>query len=297
LGITLPFAFYTTATSALSLLTGPVGWLLAGFTMLVTWHFSERKLSRSLFAGLVTTAAGKLPTPSTFVPPSTPLSEADIDRVAETAKAMATTAIAAEAASEASRREVARIPDQFTRAEGAKAKAQQTISGASKKLSSSSLGMDEIRRLEAERKAAEELAYTEMRRAEEYQRQVATVSAERDRLEREASRKRAAQTSFEDGEAKRILDFWSIHFPRISFDRQPVRWVVHKRHKERLSLERKLIELNQSEDPAALSLGKMRASGEHHLRFKLEHVECRMYYKVSDQRIQIVELGTNQETH
>jgi hypothetical protein len=220
--------------------------------MLVTWHFSERKLSRSLFAGLITTAAGKLPTPSTFVPPSSPLSEADIDRVAETAKATAMTAIAAEAAAETSRRDLARITEQFTKAEGAKAKAQQTISGASKRLSSSSLGMDEIRRLEAERKAAEEFAYTEMRRAEEYQRQVAAVSADRDRLEREASRKRAAQTSFEDGEAKRILDFWLIHFPRISFDRQPVRWVVHKRHKERLSLERKLMELNQS---AALSLG------------------------------------------
>jgi hypothetical protein len=119
LGITLPFAFYTTATSALSLLTGPVGWLLAGFTMLVTWHYSERKLSRSLFAGLITTAAGKLQIPSMFVPPSSPLDEADIDRVAETAKAMAMTAIAAEAATQASRRDLARITEQFTRAEGA----------------------------------------------------------------------------------------------------------------------------------------------------------------------------------
>jgi hypothetical protein len=297
LGITLPFAFYTTATSALSLLTGPVGWLLAGLTMLVTWHFSERKLSRSLFAGLVTTAADKLPTPSAFVPPSSPLNGADTDKTAEAANSMAKTATAAEAATEASRRELARITVQFTKTERAKAKAQQTITGTSNRLSSPSLGSDEIRRLEAERRAAEELAYTEMRRAEAYKTQIATLSAERDRLEREAFKKRAFQTSFEDGEAKRILDFWLVHFPRIAFDRQPVRWVVHKRHKERLSLERKLMELNQSDDPAALSLGKMRASGEHHLRFKLEQVECRMYYSVRGQQIQIVELGTNQETH
>ena len=297
LGITLPFAFYTPATSALSLLTSPVGWLLAGLTMLVTWHFSERKLSRSLFAGLVTTAANNLPTPSAFVPPSSSLNGADTNKTAETANSMARTATAAETAIETSRRELARITEQFTKAERAKAKAQQTIKGTSSRLSLPSLGSDEIRRLEAERRAAEELAYTEMRRAEDYKTQVTALTAERDVLECEAFRKRALQTSFEDGEAKRILDFWSIHFPRIIFDRQPVRWIVHKRHKERLSLERKLMELNQSDDPAALSLGKMRTSGEHPLRFKLEQVECRMYYRLRGQKIEIVELGTNQETH
>jgi hypothetical protein len=297
LGITLPFALYTTATSVLSSLTGPVGWLLGGAAIFVTWRFSERKLSRSLFAGLITAAAENLPTPSTFVVPSSPLSGADIDRAAETAKAMAMTAVAGEATTETSRRDLARITEQFKRAEVAKAKAQQTISETSKRLSSSSVGLDEVRRLEAELKE-KELARLEMtRRAEEYQRKFVVASAELNRLEREASQKKGAQTSFEDGEAKRILDFWSIHFPRISFDRQPIRWVVHKRHKDRLSLERKLIELNQSEDPAALSLGKMRTSGEHHLRFKLVQVECRMFYRVSGLRIQIVELGTNQETH
>ncbi len=65
----------------------------------------------------------------------------------------------------------------------------------------------------------------------------------------------------------------------------------------RLSLEKKLIELSQSDDPAALSLGKMRATGEHHLRFRLEQVECRMYYQIRGQTIHITECGTNQETH
>jgi hypothetical protein len=297
LGITLPFAVYTTATSALSLLAGPVGWLIAGATMLITWRHSETKLSRSLFAGLVTSAADILPSPSTFVPPSSPLDPHHTDNTAEAAESLEKKTALAESAMEASRKQLARVNEQLARAERANANAQREIESTQSRLNASSLGSDEVARLKAERKAAEELAYAELSRAEQYKREIALLTSERDRLEREAAQQRERRTSFEDGEAKRLLDFWAIHFPRIIFERQPVRWVVRKRHKERLSLERKLIELSQSDDPAALSLGKMRTPGEHHLRFKLDQVECRMYYRVKGTNIQIIEFGTNQETH
>jgi hypothetical protein len=297
LGITLPFAVYTTATSALSLLTGPVGWLIAGATMFFTWRHSETKLSRSLFAGLVTTAADALPSPATFVPPSSPLNPNDADKTAEAAESLAKKTAVAEWAMEASRKQLAQVNEQIGRAERATAKAQRDIESTQKRLSVPSLGTNEVVSLRAELKAAEELAYAELGRSEQLKMENAVLAAERDRLEREAALQRERQTAFEDGEAKRLLDFWTIHFPGITFEHQPVRWTVRKRHKERLSLEKKLIELNQSDDPAALSLGKMSASGEHHLRFRLEQVECRMYYRVNGKAIHITVLGTNQETH
>lgn len=297
LGITLPFAVYTTATSVLSLLTGPVGWLIAGATMLFTWRHSEAKLSRSLFAGLVTSAADALPSPSTFVPPSSPLDPNHTDKTAEAAESLAKKTTAAESATEASRKQLARVNEQLSHAERVGAKAQRDVESTQSRLNGPSLRSEEAVRLRAERKAAEELAYEELGRAEQYKKQIAVLTIERDRLQREAAQERDRQASFEDGEAKRLLDFWKIHFPRITFERQPVRWTVRKHHKARLSLENKLLELSHSDDPAALSLGKMRASGEHHLRFKLEQVECRMYYRVNGQAIHIIEFGTNQETH
>lgn len=198
---------------------------------------------------------------------------------------------------EASRKQLAQVNEQLGRAERASVTAQQDIENTQRRLSAPNLGSDEAARLRAELKAAEEMAYAELARAEQFKKEIAAVTVQRDRLQSEALQQRDRQTAFEDGEAKRLLDFWTIHFPRITFERQPVRWTVRKRHNERLSLEKKLIELSQSDDPAALSLGKMRASGEHHLRFRLEQVECRMYYRVTGQAIHVTELGTNQETH
>lgn len=297
LGITLPFVVYTTATSVLSLLTGPIGWLLTGATVLVAWRRSDTKLLRSLFAGLVTSAADVLPSPSKFIPPSAQLNPSLTDSAAEAVESFEKITAVAELAADASRKHFAQASERLALAEAAKAQAKRAIESTRGRLGTPNLESNETARLIAERHEAEELAFTAMSDVEYYKKEIAIVTKECDRLERESAQLRERKMHFEDGEGKRLTDLWAIHFPKISFGHQPVRWILRKHHNEQLSIEKKLMELVQSDDPAALSLGKMNASGEHHLAFRLEQVECRMYYRVKGQTITITELGTNQETH
>jgi hypothetical protein len=144
---------------------------------------------------------------------------------------------------------------------------------------------------------AEDTALAEKRKSDEYQATISQLTFDNERLQRALDQARSRQESFEDGEAKRVLDLWSIHFPKMTFERQPARWVVHRNHRDRMSLEKMLVELHSSQDPAALSRGKMQATGEHHLRFRLDGVECRLFYKVNSGQITITKLATNQQCH
>jgi hypothetical protein len=298
LGITLPFALYTSATSALSLLTGPVGWGLAGLTLIVTWHYTERKLSRGVFAGLVTAASVYLPTSSSFSSPSSPLDSTQTDEAAAAANALHQKRVEAEITTDASRKRLALESIRLKKVEDARQKAARTAESARSKLTSSSaLSGEEITRLKATLCKAEGIALVEMQESEALHATIKELESEKERLERALEQAQLRQSSFEDGEAKKMLDLWAIHFPKMTFERQPARWVVHKTHGERMSLEKRLAELHGSDDPAALSRGKIRTIGEHHLKFRLESVECRMFYRVNRDQITITELGTNQQTH
>jgi hypothetical protein len=136
-----------------------------------------------------------------------------------------------------------------------------------------------------------------MIKEEESQAEIKRLKAEKTILERQALAAKAKLTSFEDGESSRLLEFWALHFPKMTFNRQPATWVVHKPYRDRLSLEKKLMELHNSDDPVALSRGKLRKTGEHHLKFRLGEVECRMNYRVEGTRTKITQLGTNEEMH
>ena len=63
LGITLPFAAYTTATSALSLATGPVGVMLSLSVGVLGYFWGQRKIDRSQYAMIVWTCVGSLAQP------------------------------------------------------------------------------------------------------------------------------------------------------------------------------------------------------------------------------------------
>jgi hypothetical protein len=53
MGITLPFAFYTGATSLLSILTGPIGMLLVAGVMAFQVNRGDRKLDKEFYSELV----------------------------------------------------------------------------------------------------------------------------------------------------------------------------------------------------------------------------------------------------
>lgn len=298
LGITLPFAFYTSAASALSILTGPVGWAIAGMAIILSLHFTEKKIAGAVFAGVVATASRCGAAPSSFPSPSLPLDPTQLDKAAATADALQQKKRDAEADTIASRKKLAVESGRLEASEAARKEALRKAETARTKLAyAPALGDRERAHLRASIADAEEMALAEMEKCEELRAVITAMASEKELLESALEQARRHQSSFEDGEARRVLELWAIHFPKMTFERQPARWVVHKRHRERISLERKLAELHSSADPAALSRGKMAGSGDHHLKFRLETVECRMFYRVRGGQIIITQLGTNQQAH
>jgi len=58
LGITVPFAAYTTATGALSVVTGPIGVMFSLSLGVLGYFWGRRKIERSQFAMIVFTCVG-----------------------------------------------------------------------------------------------------------------------------------------------------------------------------------------------------------------------------------------------
>ncbi len=175
---------------------------------------------------------------------------------------------------------------------------QITIAHARSILNDSAvLSKDDQKRLQAQLVDAERKASQEAEKVEEARKTINGLKTECARLQAKVGQERRRQSAFEEGETKRLHELWSMHFPKFIFARQPLSWAVQRRHDERISLESKLIELHSCSDPVALSRGKMRTTGEHHLKFRLNDVECRMFYRVVGSSIEILELGTNQEIH
>lgn len=300
LGITLPFAAYTTATSALSLLTGPIGWALVPLVIIIRWRSSERKLSRTLFAGLVATGSQSPDffKPSDSIAPSGTLNSTKVDQTARAADLLEQEKYRAEANLDVVARKLAKETDELERAHAGRKRAEEAADTYRSKLAESAARSErEITRLKQALAQAAHSALAEMSKSEEHQCEIRRLSDDNERLRQVVEEARIRQSSFEDGEGKKLLDLWTIHFPRMTFEPKAVRWAVHKNHRERISLERKLKELHDCDDPAALSRGKMREAGDHHLKFRLETVECRMFYRLANERIVITNLGTNAQCH
>lgn len=299
-GITLPFAVYTSATSALGILTGPFGWTIAALVMIGGWRMSERKLSRGIFAGLLTVASesAEFPKPSRIIAASIHLNPTDVNEAALTANALEQQRLRAESNADSVVKKIAVENKNLERSQAAHQRAEINADSARRKLASSTdLSEKQISRLKESLAKAEDTVLLEMSKSEEHQRTISQLKLEIERLQKSLDEARVRQGTFEEGEGKRLLELWAIHLPKMVFERQPVSWTVHRNHNERLSLERKLMELHGCEDPAALSRGKMRDTGEHHLKFRLDAVECRMYYRVNKGEISITKLGSNQQTH
>jgi hypothetical protein len=114
--------------------TGPPGWALAGLTMMVTWHFSERKLSRTIFAGLIASTSEYLSAPSTFVAPSSPLDPTVSNRAAKSASDLEKRANEAEQATTASKRQLLLENEKLKAVQAARGKALRSAEEIRKKL-------------------------------------------------------------------------------------------------------------------------------------------------------------------
>jgi hypothetical protein len=84
------------------------------------------------------------------------------------------------------------------------------------------------------------------------------------------------------------VSIWSIHYPRIDFSQQSLRWSAEQDFGGRVEIERAMRELSEADDPVTLSRSRMHATREHHSRFTIPTgVECRVFYVVHNGRIEI----------
>lgn len=300
LGITLPFAVYTTAASLMSFVTGPIGYILFAFIFLLAWRPSARKRSWNVFAGLVSLAVQSTDSlrPSGTIPPSASLDPGEIDKTVSDAQSSEREKIKEMAAATANIKKLDQVTKQLEESNAEYKRAVERVAKIQKELESvTTLSDKKIRQLEESKAQAEVAALAEMERSEQYEHTIEGLKLEKEKLQKELRERQVRQESFEEGEGKKLQELWAVHLKRMKFERQPVCWTAHRKHRDRMSLERKLVELHDSEDPAALSRGKMGANGEHHLKFRLDAVECRLYYRMEGGLIIVSKIGTNQQTH
>ena len=87
---------------------------------------------------------------------------------------------------------------------------------------------------------------------------------------------------------KELHSLWAIHFPKIDFNSQPLKWCAEQDFNGRLEIERALKELADAPDPVKLSRSRMHDTHEHHSRFTIpKGVECRLFYTAGEGRINI----------
>lgn len=300
LGITLPFAAYTSATSALSILTGPVGVLFSLSLGALGYFWGRRKIERSQYAMMVFTCvghAGRSLVPETHMLPSsqqykllgngdssvdtTPRPEKqDFEQLLleRTSRDQASSALAAVANANAVAEErIANLSKKLRRAEEALA------SYAARQSTDAGL-QSSLRTLAEEQRNAIGYLKSELDAAKRTLQQTAAM------LEIQANQTAEAETRYVnriERRGKELKELWSVHFPRMEFSPQALRWSAEQDFRGRIEIERALKEMHEARDPVKLSRSRYH-TGEHHSRFTLaDGVECRLFYVVRNGTIEV----------
>lgn len=302
LGITLPFAAYTGATSALAMLTGPAGIMFSLSLGALGYFWGRRKIERSQCAMIVWTCvlhAGRRLTPATVelpsarrhllltsgsdeqvsgVPPEVLGDDLGLRESFNAASGASDAKRAAQRNADKNDASVRSYEERLRRVEDRlAATVQKTLEDQALKTALKSQ-MDQDRRtkqrLEEELVSAKNEAENSLRLlSEKSQEEERAVSRHHKHLERRSSELKA---------------LWSIHFKNLDFHSQPLRWAADQDFSGWLEIERALKELSEATDPVILSRSKMHTTGEHHLGFTIPHkVPCRIFYVVSNGRIGI----------
>jgi uncharacterized protein YaaW (UPF0174 family) len=301
LGITLPFAAYTSATSALSLLTGPVGVLFSLSLGALGYLWGRRKIERSQYAMMVFTCvghAGRSLVPETHMLPSsqqykllgngdgsvdpTPRPEKlDFEQLLleRTSRDQASsTLIAVENANTAAEERIANLSKKLRRAE-------ETLASYAARQSTDAGLQSSLRTLaEVQQNAIRDLK-TELDAAKR------TLQHTTTRLELQASQTAVAEARYIhrlERRGKELKELWSLHFPKMQFSPQTLHWSAEQDFRGRIEIERALKEMHEARDPVKLSRSRMHTTGEHHSRFTLaDGVECRLFYVVRNGIIEV----------
>jgi uncharacterized protein YaaW (UPF0174 family) len=280
LGITLPFAAYTTATSALSILTGPVGVLFSLSVGALGYFWGRRKIERSQYAMIVFTCVGhagrslvpathllpssqryKLLTNGDSVPDATPSSEKDdfeqllLDRASRDQAAKALTAV--EAANTTAGDRISALSKRLKRAE-------ETLASYAERQSTDANLQSSLRKLIDEQQNAIRSLGLELDAARRtLQQTTAKLGFQKNEIIAAESR----YVSRLERRGKELKELWLLHYPSMEFSQQALRWSAEQDFRGRIEVERALKEMHEASDPVKLSRSRVHTTGEHHSRF------------------------------
>lgn len=301
LGITLPFVAYTSATSALSVLTGPLGIMLSFAVGALGYLWGQRKIERNQCAMVVFVCvlkANRQLSPRTLSLPSS-----HGRKLLGTGKDEIVTATQEEVAAYqdlVSSQDLSQFTaNLFERAKDEAESEKRKREAAERKLADAEQSLrGMIHRVAADnnlQNSLETQICSLRRRVEEL-----TVACEESAREIERTEAALAQAQSRAENAHRVYEsrltkrkselemLWSIHFPTVKFAPQAIRWAAEQDFGGRLEIERALKELADADDPVQLSRSKMHTTGEHHSGFTIPHgVPCRIFYTASGKNIRI----------
>lgn len=301
LGITLPFAAYTTATGALSVMTGPIGVMFSLSLGVLGYFWGRRKIERSQFAMIVFTCVGhagcslipataSLPSAKKYllltdgtnqVASSPEVEEEDFVVMERERHGRNLAASALDRAQSGSREATGRIETLQSRLR----RAEELLASATANRSDNSTLQGALESVVQGQQRTISQLQDELRKALDG---ASTAKAKLVNQERETLEAEARYVSRLERRSKELRELWEIHYPRIDFSQQPVRWSAEQDFKGRIEIERALKELAEADDPVTLSRSRMHATHEHHSRFTIPNgVECRIFYAVKGGRIQI----------
>lgn len=301
LGITLPFAAYTTATSTLSLLTGPAGITISLGVGFLGYFWGRRKIERAQYAMIVATCVWRAQAPITpqmhelpsaceykllgdsssstlNVPQNETEDFESLERDREKA-------LQAQKALEHIERQASQANGTESRQDSILKRAEERLAEiTSRSYTDQALQASLKQQLQHERDRREKLV-TDLAKAkleaEVIRERLADAKRERERLE-------ALHVSRRERRSNDLKQLWAIHFPKVDFQPQPLRWAAEQDWKSRIEIERALAELARADDPVTLSRSKIHTTNEHHSGFMIAGgVPCRLFYKVVDGRIDV----------
>jgi hypothetical protein len=301
LGITLPFAAYTTATSALSLLTGPAGVTISLGVGFLGYFWGRRKIERSQYAMIVATCVWRAQGPT--APPTRELPSARVYKLLgdgssstlnvprnetedfESLEWDREKALQAQKALEHVERQAGQANSAASLQENLLKRAEDRLAEiTSRSYTDQALQASLKQQFQDERKRRETLV-TDLAKAkleaEGIRERLADAKREQERLE-------ALHVSRRERRSKELKQLWAIHFPKVDFQPQPLRWAAEQDWESRLEIERALAELARADDPVTLSRSKIHTTHEHHSGFMIAGgVPCRLFYKVVEGRIDV----------
>ncbi len=300
-GIILPFAAYTGATSAMSFLTGPFGVMISVSIGVLGYFWGQRKIQRGQYAMIVWTCVTHAGKP--LVPSTTSLPSAQVHRLLSDGKGGVTSAPPSEehdfTALQLERQTRIKTSAELSQTQTSVHRTSQNIQSIEERLSRAEASLASALTNQHDGQQLNTALQSliakqqEMIRALKCDLENTRKTDDRLKTELEKRNKDASEAEMRfvsrlERRTKELHSLWAIHFPKIDFNSQPLKWCAEQDFNGRLEIERALKELADAPDPVKLSRSRMHDTHEHHSRFTIpKGVECRLFYTAGEGRINI----------